>query len=497
MDQTYIAIDLKSFYASVECMERNIDPLTSFLVVADPTRTSKTICLAVSPALKTFGIKGRPRLFEVEQQVKRVNNQRKQKIPNKIFTGQAFDQASLLGDFTKELAFVIAPPQMAHYIEISTRIYEIYLKFVAPEDIHVYSIDEVFIDATPYLKTYSLSAHDFAMKLILEVLSDTGITATAGIGPNLYLAKVAMDIGAKHIEPDQNGVRIAELSVQSYREKLWTHTPITDFWRVGKGYGKKLESYGIRCMGDVARCSLANEDLLFHLFGVNAELLIDHAWGYEPCTIAEIKAYKPEHNSIGSGQVLQEPYPFDKALLVAKEMADQIASDLVSKGAVSEQFVLTVGYDAQNLTDPKICKSYKGPIKTNSYGKQIPKEAHGTENLNFQTSSSSLIRAAIERLFCRIVNPLLLIRRINLSACRVVPRSNVQKKEQSQLDLFSSEHDNGVIPKEEVLERERKLQETMIRLKNRFGKNAVIRGMSLQEGATAKQRNEQIGGHKA
>lgn len=497
MDRTYIAIDLKSFYASVECMERNIDPLTSFLVVADPTRTSKTICLAVSPALKTFGIKGRPRLFEVEQQVQRENNQRKQKIPNKIFTGQAFDQASLLADSTKELAFVIAPPQMAHYIEISTRIYEIYLKFVAPEDIHVYSIDEVFIDATPYLKTYGLSAHDFAMKLILEVLSDTGITATAGIGPNLYLAKVAMDIGAKHIEPDQNGVRIAELTLQSYREKLWTHTPITDFWRVGKGYGKKLESYGIRCMGDVARCSLVNEDLLFHLFGVNAELLIDHAWGYEPCTIAEIKAYKPEHNSIGSGQVLQEPYPFDKALLVAKEMADQIASDLVSREAVSEQFVLTVGYDAQNLTDPKIRQSYKGPIKTNSYGKQIPKEAHGTENLDFPTSSSSLIRAAIERLFCRIVNPLLLIRRLNLSACRIIPRSSVQKKEKPQLDLFSSEIDKEVSPKEEVLERERKLQETMIRLKKRFGKNAVIRGMSLEDGATAKQRNEQIGGHKA
>lgn len=497
MDRTYIAIDLKSFYASVECMERNVDPLSSFLVVADPSRTSKTICLAVSPALKAFGIKGRPRLFEVEQQVKRVNDQRIQTAPNRVFTGQAFDKESLLSDPGKELAFLIAPPQMAHYIKISTKIYETYLKFVAPEDIHVYSIDEVFIDATPYLQTYRLTAHDFAMNLILEVLSETGITATAGIGPNLYLAKVAMDIGAKHIEPDQNGVRIAELTEQTYREKLWTHTPITDFWRVGNGYGRKLESHGIRCMGDVARCSLVNEELLFNLFGVNAELLIDHAWGYEPCTIAEIKAYKPEHNSIGSGQVLQEPYSFDKALLVVKEMADQIASDLVDKQFVSSQFVLTVGFDIQNLTDSKIRQQYKGPIRINSYGKQIPKEAHGTTNLDLPTSSSLLIRGAMEQLFRKIVNPLLLIRRINIAACRVLPRDSIQMQKQPQLDLFSSEEIQESFPKEEVLERERKLQETMNQLKKRFGKNAVLRGMSLQEGATAKQRNEQIGGHKA
>lgn len=494
----YIAIDLKSFYASSECMERGLDPMTTFLVVADPTRTSKTICLAVSPALKALGVSGRPRLFEVEQQVKIINGRRRAALKGKPFSGTTIQCGEFQKDLTKGVDFVIAPPQMAHYIAVSTKIYEIYLRYVAPEDIHVYSIDEVFIDATPYLETYKLSAHDFAMKLILEVLKETGITATAGIGTNLYLAKIAMDVEAKHIEADENGVRIAELDVRTYREKLWTHTPITDFWRVGKGYGRRLETYGIRTMGDVARCSIMNEELLYRLFGVNAELLIDHAWGEEPCTIAEIKAYKPDSRSVGAGQVLQEAYTFEKALLVAKEMADSLALDLVDKRLESPQLVLTVGYDIENLTNPRIRSLYKGAVQMDNYGRQVPKSSHGTANLEFATASSKIFMETIEDLFCRLVDPNLLVRRINLAACKVQPVGQAVRPAVAPLDLFGAEESGKPAGRdEETLSKEKKLQEVMLSIKNRYGKNAIVRGMNVEEGATGFLRNQQIGGHKA
>ena len=362
-DRTYIAIDLKSFYASVECMDRQLDPMTTNLVVADESRTEKTICLAVSPSLKAHKIPGRARLFEVVQRVREVNAERRQKAPGRRFSGKSVNAPELQANPALELDYVVAVPRMARYMEVSAKIYSVYLKYVSPDDIHVYSIDEVFIDATPYLKLYKLSARDFAMKLIRDVLAATGITATAGIGTNLYLAKIAMDIVAKHIPADKDGVRIAELDEQSYREKLWSHRPLTDFWRVGHGYAARLESLGLRTMGDVARMSVKCEDLLYRTFGVNAELLIDHAWGWEPVTIAEIKAYKPENNSISSGQVLQDPYKFDKGKLVAREMTDQLALDLVEKHLVTDQLVLTVGYDTSNLTDPERRMRYAGPVR--------------------------------------------------------------------------------------------------------------------------------------
>ena len=386
--RTYIAIDLKSFYASVECMQRNLDPMTTNLVVADLSRTEKTICLAVSPALKQYGISGRARLFEVVQQVKQANAQRQRKAPGRTFTGKSHDDTELKAHPELAIDYVVAPPQMAKYMQTSTEIYNVYLKYVAPEDIHVYSIDEVFIDATAYLNTYKLTPREFAMKIILDVLATTGITATAGIGTNLFLCKVAMDIVAKHIPADRNGVRIAELDEMSYRRTLWSHRPLTDFWRVGKGYARKLEEHRMFTMGDVARQSVQNDEVLYKLFGVNAELLIDHAWGWEPCTIADIKAYKPESSSIGSGQVLHCPYTAEKAKLVAREMADLLVLDLVDKGLVTNQIVLTVGYDIENLTDPKRSKSYKGEVTTDHYGRQIPKHAHGTGNLGKYTSST-------------------------------------------------------------------------------------------------------------
>ena len=505
-DKTYIAIDLKSFYASVECMERGLDPMTTNLVVADVSRTEKTICLAVSPALKAYGIPGRPRLFEVAQRIKEVNALRRQKAPGKKFTGSSYREEELKSNPSLAVDYVAAVPQMAHYMAISARIYEVYLKYIAPEDIHVYSIDEVFIDATGYLKTYQLTARQLAMKMILDVLAATGITAAAGIGTNLYLCKVAMDIEAKNIPPDENGVRIAFLDEMSYRRSLWSHRPLTDFWRVGKGYAKKLEEHGLFTMGDIARCSEGkageyySEDLLYELFGINAEILIDHAWGWEPCTIADIKAYKPENKSVGFGQVLQCPYPFDKARLVAREMADLLTLDLVDKGLVTNQIVLTVGYDIDNLKNPALRRNYQGEITTDRYGRKIPKHAHGTANLKEYTSSTRQITQAVMELFDRIVDENLLVRRINMAAAHVILETDAKEEPQyEQLDLFTdfSALQAKRKKEEEELEKEKKMQQAMLEIKKKFGKNAILKGMNLQEGATARDRNQQIGGHKA
>ncbi len=498
---TYIAIDLKSFYASVECRDRGLDPLDTNLVVADESRTDKTICLAVTPTLKSFGISGRARLFEVKQRVQEVNADRKRNLRGREFAGSSHFYSELSKDPSLALDFIIAPPRMAYYMEYSTRIYEIYMKYVAPEDIIVYSIDEVFMDVTDYLQTYRMSPRDLAMKMILEVLETTGITATAGIGTNLYLCKVAMDVMAKHIPSDENGVRIAFLDEMTYRRELWSHRPITDFWRVGRGYAKKLETYGIYTMGDVARCSEQNEELLYRLFGKNAELLIDHAWGWEPCTVEAVKAYRPESSSLGSGQVLQCPYDAEKAKLVVREMADALSLDLVEKRLVTDQIVITVGYDIENLTDPERRKKYRGEVVTDRYGRQIPKHAHGTENLESFTSSTQKMVEAASVLYDRIVDKNLLIRRMNITANNIVEEKAAQQKNKSyqQLDLFTDYAAEEEQEKQEALrlDRERKLQEATITIKKKFGKNAILKGMSLQEGATAKNRNEQIGGHKA
>lgn len=499
-ERTYIAIDLKSFYASVECRERNLNPLTTNLVVADKSRTEKTICLAVSPSLKAYGIPGRPRLFEVVQKVKEVNAQRQRKAPNRKLTDASSDNTVVQSTPSVALDYIVAPPQMAKYMEWSARIYQVYLKYVAPEDIHVYSIDEVMMDVTNYLPTAKMTAREFAMAVILDVLAATGITATAGIGPNLYLCKVAMDIMAKHIQPDKNGVRIAELDEMSYRLFLWGHRPLTDFWRVGRGYAKRLEEYGLYTMGDVARCSLEREELLYQLFGINAELLIDHAWGWEPTTIADIKAYKPQSNSIGSGQVLHCPYPYDKAKLVVWEMADQLSLDLVDKGLVTNQLILTVGYDMENLKSPATGKSYCGPVTTDRYGRAIPKHARGTENLKQYTSSTKLITQAVMELFTRIIDPALLARRVYLVAAHVVPEASLSQTEVvEQLDLFTDQDAEDKRREKEAadLERERKRQEAVLTIKKKFGKNAILKGANLVDGATTKDRNGQIGGHKA
>ena len=498
--RTYIAIDLKSFYASVECMQRGLDPMTTNLVVADLSRTEKTICLAVSPALKQYGISGRARLFEVVQQVKQANVQRLQKAPGHSLIGTSCDDTELNAHPELAIDYVVAPPQMFFNDTATTEIYTVYLKYVAPEDIHVYSIDEVFIDATHYLDTYKLTPREFAKKIILDVLATTGITATAGIGTNLYLAKVAMDIVAKHIAADSNGVRIAKLDERSYRHILWSHRPLTDFWRVGKGYARKLEAHGMFTMGDVARQSVHNEDMLYKLFGVNAELLIDHAWGWEPCTIADIKAYKPESNSIGSGQVLHCPYTAEKAKLVVREMADLLVLDLVDKGLVTNQIVLTVGYDIENLTDPKRSRDYKGDVTTDHYGRKRPKHAHGTGNLGKYTSSTREILQAVSELYDRIVDTSLLVRRLNIVANHVIDESSIPAQpEAEQLDLFTDyeARDRQQTEEAAVLKRERNQQEAILSIKKKFGKNAILKGMNLEEGATAKDRNAQIGGHKA
>ena len=505
-DKIYIAIDLKSFYASVECKERNRDPLTTNLVVADQSRTQKTICLAVSPALKKYGIPGRPRLFEVIQKVKEANSDRKWKAPNHTFTGASDDSEELCENPALEIDYIVASPRMALYMEYSTRIYEVYLKYIAPEDIHVYSIDEVMMDVTDYLATYCMTAEELARKMILDVQETVGITATAGIGTNLYLSKIAMDIVAKHIEPNKDGVRIARLDEMSYRKLLWNHRPLTDFWRVGGGYAKKLAENGLYTMGDIARCSIGkenelyNEDLLYKLFGVNAELLIDHAWGYEPCTMEMVKAYKPETNSVCSGQVLHCPYDFEKAKLVVKEMTDQMVLDLVDKKLVTDQIVLTVGYDIENLNNADRKKQYHGEVTIDRYGRRIPKHAHGTTNLKRQTSSTKMITDAVIELYDGIVDRNLLIRRINITANRLVDESSVKKEEvYEQLDLFTDYEAKRKKKEEEeaALDREKRMQEAMLSIKKKFGKNAVLKGMNLQEGATARDRNEQIGGHKA
>ena len=500
----YAAIDLKSFYASVECHERMLDPLETNLVVADLSRTKKTICLAVSPSLKAYGISGRARLFEVVQRVKEVNTERLYKAPHRKFTAASYDKRELENHPEYKLEYIVAPPRMSLYVEYSTRIYNVYLKYIAPEDIHVYSIDEVMIDLTSYLDIYHVSPEQLVKKMVQDIYVNTGITATAGIGTNLYLCKVAMDIVAKHIEPDQNGVRIAELTEISYRKLLWAHQPITDFWRVGQGYAKKLAEVGLFTMGDVARCSLGkpgeyyNEDLLYRLFGVNAELLIDHAWGWEPCTIADVKAYKPENNSMGAGQVLHCPYNFEQTKIVVKEMIDQLALDLVDKRLVTDQIVLTIGYDIKNLEQGM--KKNVGEITTDWYGRKLPKHAHGTANLKQHTSSSRLMTQAVVKLYNEIVNQNLLIRRITMAANHVISEKKVREEQQyEQMNLFT---DFGTAKKEkeeknEKLEREKKMQKAMLDIKKKYGKNAILKGMNLQEDGTAMERNRQIGGHKA
>lgn len=497
MNRTYIAIDLKSFYASVECIERGLDPMDTNLVVADVSRTNKTICLAVSPSLKKLGISGRARLFEVVSKVKEANEKRRWKAPYKSFKGTSTSLKALEENPTLELSYIAAPPRMAHYIEYSSKIYNIYLKYIAPEDIHIYSIDEVFMDVTSYLKTYNKNAEELARMIINDVYYSTKITATAGIGPNLYLAKVAMDIVAKRMPADKNGVRVAYLDEISYRKLLWDHTPLTDFWRVGKGYRKKLEENGLYTMGDIARCSLGgisdkyNEDLLYKLFGVNAELLIDHAWGMEPCTMEDIKAYKPESTSIGSGQVLHSPYTFAMAKIVVNEMIEQLSLDLVEKHLLTKQIVLTVGYDIENVN-----ASYEGEITTDFYGRKIPKHAHGTATLKRYTSSTKQLSEAVLSLYDKIVNKNLLIRRINMSAIHLLKEEeakNIQEYEQTNLfEAQTKETEENI-----DLEKEKQLQKTLINIKKKYGKNAVLKVMDLEKGATAKERNKQIGGHKA
>ena len=509
-ERVYIAIDLKSFYASVECKERGLDPLDTNLVVADSSRTTKTICLAVSPSLKTYGIPGRARLFEVVQKVKEANIKRRGRLYGKDFSGKSHFASELREHPEYAIDYIVAPPRMALYMKYSTQIYDVYLKYVAPEDIHVYSIDEVFMDVTDYLMIMKMTPEEMASTIVQDVLKETGITATAGIGTNLYLCKVAMDIVAKHVEPNKDGVRIAKLDEMSYRRLLWNHRPLTDFWRVGKGYKKKLEEHGLFTMGDIARCSLGgpkdfhNEDLLYKLFGVNAELLIDHAWGYEPTTIAGIKAYKPSVNCLSSGQVLQNPYTFETGKLIVREMTDLLVLDLVEKRLVTDQIILTIGYDIENLKDPQRRKAYKGEITTDYYGRQVPKHAHGTANLSKHTSSTRLIMDAVMDLYDRIVDENLLVRRVTIVANRLLNEKDVAKEvTYEQLNLFSDFGAMGEVKEakeralEESLQKERRLQEAMLSVKKRYGKNAMLKGMNLEEGATTIERNNQIGGHKA
>ena len=547
MSKTYISIDLKSFYASVECMERGLDPLNTNLVVADASRTQKTICLAVSPSLKAYGIPGRARLFEVDQKVKEANARRQTRAPKNILDGKSVFASELNENPNLAIDYIAAKPRMALYMSKSTQIYDVYLRYIAPEDIYAYSVDEVFIDASGYLKTYGLNAHDFARLLVREVFKETGITATAGIGPNLYLCKIAMDIGAKHTEADADGVRIAELDEYSYRRLLWDHRPITDFWRVGRGYAKKLAKKSIFTMGDIARCSLGtssdyyNEDLLYKMFGVNAELLIDHAWGYEPCTLAEVKSYRPQRKSLVSGQVLQNAYTYEKTRIVVREMMELLALDLVDKGLLTNQIVLTVGYDIENLSDPERRKAYKGEITVDGYGREVPKHAHGTGNLPFSTASTKLTTDCVLEVFDRVVDESLLTRRISITVNNLVLESEYKREsevasaEPEQISMFdmlagrdapqerepASSKDNSSYSErgeekprnsvvaesisgsaasdksEDALEKEKQVQEAMLKIKKRFGKNAILKGTNLQEGATAKERNAQIGGHKA
>ena len=495
-DKVYIAIDLKSFYASVECQERGLNPITTNLVVADSSRTEKTVCLAVSPSLKQYGIPGRARLFEVIQKVNEINAQRKINAPGHKFTCSSYDDIALKKNNDLELSYIIAPPRMSYYMEYSTRIYNIYLKWFSADDIYVYSIDEVFIDVTHYLQTYKITPRELVTKVIKNVYDETGITATAGIGTNLYLCKVAMDIVAKHITPDKNGVRIAGLDEMTYRKYLWNHKPLTDFWRVGKGISRKLEKNGIFTMGDVARTSEKNEELLYKLFGINAELLIDHAWGYEPCTIESIKAYKPVTNSISSGQVLHCPYNYEDTKLIVKEMTELLTLDLVKKNLVTSKMVLTIGYDIENLSNPEISKSYLGEVTLDHYGRKVPKSAHGTINIDHKTSSTKIITNSVMELYEKIINKKLLVRRINITAENVVNEDDYKNnKKFEQIDLFIDYNEIEKQQKKEKLEKE--LQKAVLDIKTKYGKNAVLKGMNFIEGGTTIERNGQIGGHKS
>ena len=490
MNKFYVCIDLKSFYASVECKERNLDPLNTNLVVADQERTDKTICLAVSPSLKSYGLPGRCRLFEAKQKIKEINYLRRKNNNYKKFTGKSYIDSELKNNKTLELDFIIAPPRMKKYMKYSTDIYKIYLKYIAPEDIFVYSIDEVFCDITSYLNTYKLKPKELVSKIIKDVYETTGITATAGIGTNLYLAKISMDIVAKHTKPNEIGVRIAEINEMSYRKLLWDHKQLTDFWRVGRGYAKKLEQNNMFTMGDVARCSINNENLLYKLFGINAELLIDHAWGFEPTTMQDIKNYKPETNSISEGQVLHCPYNYEKTKLIVKEMIDNLSLNLVNKEKVTNQIVLTIGYDISNLTDPKIRQNYKGEITFDQYGRMIPKHSHGTINLDHKTSSSKILMQKTIELYERIINKNLLVKRINITASNIVDEKEINYE---QLNIFTINNFNYENAKRNE---ELKLQKVMLELKNKYGKNIILKAMNLEEGATTKERNNQVGGHK-
>ena len=494
MNRVYACIDLKSFYASVECRERGLDPMKTNLIVADGSRTEKTVCLAITPTLKQYGLGGRARLFEVVQKIKEVNYKRKKENNYRAFSGKSFNDEELKNNLSLEVDYIVAPPRMAYYMKYSTKIYNTYLKYISNEDMYVYSIDEVFLDITDYLKYYNKTPRELITMIIHDVYKTTGITATGGIGSNMYLAKVAMDIVAKHCEADEYGVRIAELNEMSYRKKLWGHKPITDFWRVGKGYQKRLEQNGIYTMGDIARCSLNNEDLLYKLFGVNAEILIDHAWGYEPCTMKDVKSYKPESSSVGSGQVLHCPYTFDKAKLIVKEMADLLSLDLVKRNLVTNQLVLTIGYDITNLNS-----SYKGDVSTDMYGRKIPKPSHGTININHYTSSSKLIIEKMSELFDRIIKEDLLVKRINMSANNAVERSSIKENTiVEQFDLFSdtSMLDEKISKEKNDEKSENDLQHVLLDIKSKYGKNAILKGMNLESGATTKDRNKQIGGHR-
>jgi DNA polymerase V len=499
-----LCIDLKSFYASVECVARGLDPLRTNLVVADASRTEKTICLAVSPSLKAYGIPGRPRLFEVIEKVGQINAARRQRAPGRQFAGESCDDDALRASPELSLGYITATPRMSYYLECSARIYELYLRHLAPEDIHVYSIDEVFLELTGYLPASGKTAWEYAQMLVGEIYAETGITATAGIGTNLYLGKVAMDIVAKHAEPDERGARIAALDELRYRELLWDHRPLTDFWRVGHGYAKKLEAHRLYTMGDIARCSLGgpddyyNEDLLYRLFGVNAELLIDHAWGWEPCTMAQIKAYRPSSNSISSGQVLSCPYPYDKARLIVREMTELVALDLVGKGVVTDQVGLCLGYDAENLADPARGARFTGEVTTDWYGRRVPKSAHGSANLDAPTSSTKKLLEAVLGIFARVADERLLVRRVTITAAHLVPAPAAEQAPAwEQLDLFTGEAERQKKAEEQrALERERRMQQAVLSIQKKYGKNAILKGMNLEEGATTVARNGQIGGHR-
>jgi len=498
-DRTYIAIDLKSFYASVECVERGYDPLNTNLVVADSSRTDKTICLAVSPGLKSFGVPGRPRLFEVIQIVNNINLKRQRAYGQKLrYDSIYMDEVNY--DKSARLSYVVAPPRMQFYIDYSNKIFNIYLKYIAPEDIHVYSIDEVFIDCTAYLNTYKMSARELAMKMVKEVFETTGITATVGIGTNLYLCKVAMDIVAKHMPADKDGVRIAYLDEKLYKEQLWDHLPLTDFWRIGKGIETRLNNLGLYTLGDVARCSINKEDILYKEFGINAELLIDHAWGIEPCTMKEIKTYRPMAKSLSKGQVLARPYRYDEVRTVVKEMCDDLILDMVEQGYITDEIVLTIGYDIINLKEEAIYGYSSIVVKKDYYGREAPKSGHGTVRLEEKTSSTTIIMDKTLELFERITNPDYLVRRINICFANLSLAKD--KKQVDLIQQFSLFEDAEVAAKRKDQERkdlvkEKKLQEAIITIKNKYGKNSLLKGTNFEQGATQRDRNKFIGGHKA